>query len=561
MKRWSRRHFLSSSAGMAVAFAVAPAGGGCAGDGAEGDGLADATPSDAGNGDTADASALDASRDDGLPRYEYDGELGPETTFEHGVASGDPWVDAVVLWSRVSHAMGDVDVFYEVAVDREFTQRVAAGSVQTNEEADYTVKVDVRELNAGRDYYYRFRFAGRTSIVGHARLAPRPGDGTEAVKIVVASCSHWRHGEFFGYRDIAAEEDVDLVVHLGDYVYATSGSGDYRPYPGELERAFDYQRQSYRDVWSLYRRDAYSVAAHAAHTWAVIWDDGDLNNGVWREGPDRDVPFEELIDVAVETFFLWTPIREEGEHRVWRNLPYGDLADITLLDVAYYDKDEPIKETLDGDPIPQDRPERLAAYEPLDFPGRSNIGEEQSAWLEQTLRSSNARWRVVCSGVPTFHWYENESSSAWRGYPQSQVWLHELFGSLPERNVVVYSGGLHKAMAGNLAVDPFAEGYSAADNVGVEITAPSLTRGDGAGPLGANNIIDDERTVRTLTLNPHMRYRKGNLMGYLVCTYTAEEMRTHWVLYDDVTVAEGEEVREVYGALVCANGVPDWELA
>ncbi|WP_226647843.1 alkaline phosphatase D family protein [Microbulbifer variabilis] len=480
----------------------------------------------------------------GVNKYEYSGAASTFSHFLHGVASGDPTVNSAIIWTRVTTEETAPLVYWEVALDDSFEQIVSTGYTQTDESKDFTVKLDVTELNFGRDYVYRFKYRDQASPVGRLRLVPESNTDISSLKFIVTSCSHFEHGEFVGYRDmVEREQNIDAVIHLGDYSYASSNSGDYRKFS---HSDFKFDRESYRARYSEIRKDAFLQQAHQMHTWMVIWDDGDLRNGVWREGPAiTGADFNEAMDIAMETFFLWMPIRYIAPKRIWRSVPYGDLADIFFMDMCFYDRDIPINN------MPDNLNKRQPIFEQYDFPGRSIIGQEQAAWFEQAIRASTARWRIVCSGAPVFEWWDNYSPSAWRAYPQSYKWLLSLFSEL-DNNIVVLSGGLHKAMAAGLALDPFASDYTAGrDNVAVEITAPSLTRGDG-GALWYE-IADNQSTEKTLKKNPHMKFRKGNRAGYLITKFEIDQFVGRWRLYEDVRKVNGPKA-DTYGDIVSEYG-------
>ena len=153
-----------------------------------------------------------------LPEYEYTGELGPETLFSHGVASGDPLQDAVILWTRVTlDAADSVEVWWEISLAADFSWRVAYGTLSTDSTRDYTAKVDVTGLEAGTTYYYRFFALGRESVTGRTRTAP--SGQCDHLRLAVASCSNYSRGDFSAYKHIAERADLDAVIHLGDYIY------------------------------------------------------------------------------------------------------------------------------------------------------------------------------------------------------------------------------------------------------------------------------------------------------------------------------------------------------
>lgn len=242
----------------------------------------------------------------GAKQYEYTGAASISSHFLHGVASGDPTVNSAIIWTRVTTEEAAPLVYWEVALDDSFEQVVSTGYTQTDESKDFTVKLDVTELNFGRDYVYRFKYRDQSSPVGRLKLVPQSNTDIPFLKFIVTSCSHFEHGEFVGYRDmVEREQNIDAVIHLGDYSYASSNSGDYRKFS---HSDFKFDRESFRARYSEIRKDAFLQQAHQMHTWMVIWDDGDLRNGVWREGPAIDgADFNEAMDIAMETFFCGCP--------------------------------------------------------------------------------------------------------------------------------------------------------------------------------------------------------------------------------------------------------------
>src|SRR5690606_21080582 len=236
------RRELLRRAGLLGAASLIPTFSACTPPGSE-----DGETGETGETDGTDGTDETGDEGDGLPEYSWDGDPGPETIFSHGVASGDPLTDSVILWTRVSPAADEsVELFFEVAIDPGFEMRVAADWIPaTDADRDYTVKIDIDGLEAGATYYYRFYAQGRVSPIGRTRTAP---DGAvDHLRFAVCSCSSYAHGYFHAYAEIAGQADLDAVIHLGDYIYEFENGtyGNVREYdpPYEIVTLDDYRRR------------------------------------------------------------------------------------------------------------------------------------------------------------------------------------------------------------------------------------------------------------------------------------------------------------------------------
>jgi alkaline phosphatase D len=310
---------------------------------------------------------------------------GSEAVFRHGVASGDPLRDRVVLWTRVTPgAPGTmVDVEWMIARDARMSRAIARGSMRTSAERDYTVKIDAVGLEPGSTYYYRFAARGARSPVGRTRTLPtRP---TSRVRLALASCSNLPFGYFNAYARTAARNDLDAVLHLGDYIYeyanGTFGDGTALgriPMPDREIVALD----DYRTRYAQYREDPDLQAAHRQHPFIVIWDDHETANNSWRGGAQNHQPDEGEWSVrraaAVQAWREWMPVRELPglEYRLYRHFAFGDLADLMMLDTRLEGRDEQVASRDD-----------VAAIERAD---RQLLGAAQEQWLLETLRDSKA---------------------------------------------------------------------------------------------------------------------------------------------------------------------------
>ncbi|HEX6241095.1 MAG TPA: alkaline phosphatase D family protein, partial [Polyangiales bacterium] len=264
-------------------------------------------------------------------------------SFAHGVASGDPSSDGVVLWTRVTpSAAGEVPVLWEIAEDREFRRRVAGGIVKTDSSVDYTVKVDVGGLAPGHDYFYRFRSADGVSPVGQTRTLAR--GHVASFRMAVVSCAHFVQGYFHVYRELAARSDLDLVLHLGDYIYESgTTSGAVRNVMPERELL---DLASYRERYASYRADPDLQALHARHPCLLVWDDHEVVNNAWRDGAlghaEDEGDYAARRDAAIQAYYEWLPVREPAggaRARIFRSIEVGDLLRLHLLDTRHFGRE------------------------------------------------------------------------------------------------------------------------------------------------------------------------------------------------------------------------------
>ncbi len=486
---------------------------------------------------------------DGLPTYDYTGPLGPATLFSHGVASGDPLPDRVILWTRVTpaDAAGSLEIFWEIAEDPDFTVRRNAGRARAVADADYTVKIDADRLQPGTDYYYRFRALGRDTMLGRTRTAPS-GDVAN-VRFAVASCSNYAFGYFHSYRHIAAREDLDAVLHLGDYIYEYGDGeyGDLRPLdpPHEIVTLDDYRRR-----YAHYHTDADLQALHARHPMIAVWDDHESADNSWRDGAvnhDADEGEWRVRRAAAEQVYReWMPIRTGDDGRIWRTLRYGDLVDLFMLDTRLWGRDAQLSPS---DPAFLD-------------PTRTILGADQEAWLDEELRDSTARWRVLGQQVMLGPWkllglpnsigggnIANEDQ--WDGYRAARA---RLFGLLREQaidNVVVLTGDLHMSWALDLNDDPNEplayDPVTGDGSIAVEFVVPSVTS---PGLPGGNPQFRD----LFLSQNPHILWGDVETHGYVVLDVTPERAEASYLHVGDIEQrGSGESVASTWTVLDGAN--------
>jgi alkaline phosphatase D len=472
---------------------------------------------------------------------EPEGEGGGEgeNAFQHGVASGDPLADAVILWTRVTPRDPDssapIAVEWRVASDPDMTQVVASGSQRATAERDYTVKVDVDGLRPGAVYYYDFSAPGARSSVGRTKTLPL--DAARA-RLAVASCANYPAGYFSAYRLMAARSDLDLVLHLGDYLYEY-GNGSFGdgtaiarvPEPdAELITLSDYRARH-----AQYKADPDLRELHRQHPFVAIWDDHEISNNGYRDGagnhqPESEGDWTERKRNAMRAYFEWMPIRESlpgDTSRIYRQFAFGQLFDLILLDTRYAGRDPRVLANCD-------RPG-------IEDPARSLLGAEQEAWFFDALRASKqrgARWHLVGQQVMMGQLSDLSlgcvtHADQWDGYADSRTRFFELLREEALGNVVVLTGDAHSSWALDLTEDPFdAERYDATTGAGslaVELVAPSIS-----------SPFTDLGTERPET-HPHLKFVDTLRHGYLLVDVTEERVQAEWYLLGDVRTLETDE--------------------
>jgi alkaline phosphatase D len=445
--------------------------------------------------------------------------------FELGVASGDPIADGVVLWTRLAprplaedgHGgmpAGDVDVEWQVAEDERFRRVVRTGRAVARSDSAASVHVEVTGLQPGREYFYRFRAMGHLSPVGRTRTAP-PAGTMPPLTFAAVSCSHYEQGYFTAYRRLA-EQDPDLVVHLGDYIYEYAPGG-YRAASGIVRRHTEGKCQTltdYRRRHAQYKTDPDLRAAHAAAPWAVVWDDHELENNWAGVNPGTPVPgFDARKRAAFRAYYEHMPLRRAAlpvgdRAQLYRRLTWGDLATFHLLDTRQYRDDQPC-----DDGVRTDCDARLDSRRVL-------AGPKQLRWLDEGLRTSGARWNMLAQQV---FLAQRDSLlgpgrevllDTWDGYVADRGRLLAGIMASGARNPVALTGDVHTAYANDLLSD-FDDPGSA--RVGVELVTTSISSdGDGYRDPATNAALRAE--------NPHIAY-VDQRRGYLLCRVTPRELR------------------------------------
>ncbi|HEX8498480.1 MAG TPA: alkaline phosphatase D family protein, partial [Actinomycetales bacterium] len=429
--------------------------------------------------------------------------------FTLGVASGDPSPDGVVLWTRLAPeplaADGrggmpsrPVTVQWEVAEDDRFRRLVQRGRTVARPETGHSVHVELTGLRPGREYSYRFRVEGQVSPAGRTRTAPRVGSNPASLSMAFASCAQYEHGYFTAYRRLA-EEEPELVLHLGDYQYEYIANAYVAP--GEGGNVRDHagpettDLAGYRQRHAQYKTDLDLQAAHAVAPWLVVFDDHEVENNWADDVPEEPQEgFAARRAAAFQAYYENMPLRRSAIPRgpdiqVYRTIQWGRLASFHMMDTRQYRSDQAC-----GDGTRVDCAERLD-------PARTITGAEQETWLLDGLAASQARWDVL--GQQVFFAQRDTrageveafSMDGWDGYAASRQRIIDGFVQGRVRNPVVLTGDVHRHYANDITVDP---ADPASRPVGTELVCSSITSGgDGSDTTEATDVqLAENKTMR-----------------------------------------------------------------
>ncbi|EGR2181397.1 TPA: alkaline phosphatase D family protein [Vibrio parahaemolyticus] len=325
-------------------------------------------------------------------------------SFEHGVASGDPTQTQVIIWTRVTTAASYVDVSWQVASDMEFSNVVQSGVFTTDTGRDFTVKVDVQNLNANSQYYYRFMVGEMMSEVGQTQTLPE--DGVEKASMAVVSCANYPAGYFHVYREILNQHEqspFDVVLHLGDYIYEYGAGGYASEDAAALGRepskgAECITLDDYRKRYAQYRQDADLQALHAKLPMIAVWDDHELANDTWKNGAenhqDDEGSFIDRRAAAAAAWTEWLPVRENtfSNMLIYRQFSFGNLVNLMMLDTRLVGRDKPLDYFSLSAPTMEAIGGLVAQSRSAD---RELLGTEQLAWLMNEFNTHDAKWNVL----------------------------------------------------------------------------------------------------------------------------------------------------------------------
>ncbi|QIL83420.1 alkaline phosphatase [Diaphorobacter sp. HDW4A] len=504
----------------------------------------------------------------------------PKVQFVHGIASGDPLADRVILWTRLSPLsvfVGEIEVEWEVASDADFKVVVALGKTRTKPDQDYTVKVDVTGLSAATSYFYRFRAASQTSPVGRTKTLPT--GPVDSVKLAVFSCANFPQGYFNVYGDASQHDDVDAAIHLGDYIYEFQKGFYEAATAAEMGRQVDPPNEivslkDYRLRYAQYKTDAQLQKLHARMPMIAVWDDHEFCDDTWMNGAGNHQPategsFAARKAAAMQAYHEWLPTRVASPEVIYRSFAFGDLLALHMLDTRTVGRDKQLSyDPLLALPEAQFEPALQSA---LNNGKRELLGDTQFAWLQKTMGDSSALWQVLGQQVVmgrmhlpkpiVLGWlgkpggvsasdYQRIAAlaqskpsqlsaadkallaqpripynlDAWDGYAAAREQVLQA-GLQLKKNLVVLSGDTHNAWANVLRTDA---GVAA----GVEFATASVS----SPGFDANTGIVPAELKSTLeSLLPDLRYCDTARRGYLLVTATRQACTSEWVQVSTVT--------------------------
>ena len=447
--------------------------------------------------------------------------------FTLGVASGDPTPDGIVLWTRLAPVPADpagmgqsaVPVGWRVATDERMQQFVRRDVAVAPVELAHSVHVEVQGLQPGRDYFYQFDLGEEESPVGHFRTAPAAQEMVGQVRFAFVTCQDWPSGYYTAYRDML-RNDLDLVLHLGDYMYENAIDFTRRTGPspeGSEEECLDLR--TYRLRHTLYKLDRDLQAVHAKFPFVVIWDDHEVANDYSGLAPEFGSPSPEFTGrraAAYQAYYEHMPIRAsiaglpKSELRIYWRFRYGRLAEFTMLDDRQYRSDNP---RGDGESV------RCPAALTGNY---TMLGAEQEKWLALGFQRSFARWNIIgqqllIAELEHRPYYEKDGywNDAWDGYPLARQRLLTDVVKYNVKNPVFLTGDWHSTFVNDLKLD-FKDPL--APTVATEFVTPAITTGGDGTPYGPYY-------GPMIPYNPHIKYYEGDRRGYFAATVTAKQMR------------------------------------
>ncbi|WP_082235265.1 alkaline phosphatase D family protein [Halobacillus massiliensis] len=456
--------------------------------------------------------------------------------FTLGVASGDPLHDSIVLWTRLAAdplngggmPQRSIPVKWEIATDENFRNIVQRGTEIASPDLAHSVHAEVENLQPNTIYYYRFKAGQDFSPTGKTKTLPASGTPVSELTFAFASCQQYEHGYFTAYKHMA-KEDLDLVFHLGDYIYEygpneyISGSGNVRMHKGPEIRSLE----DYRNRHAQYRSDKDLQAAHSAFPWVVTWDDHEVENNYADQIPEKGQSVEEFVKrriAAYQAYYEHMPLRKSSmphgpDMKLYRDFSYGSLADFYVLDTRQYRSDQ-----ANGDKSSPQTEESLD-------PSRTLLGSEQEQWLLDRMDHSEAQWNVLAQQIffskRNYGPSEEEplfSMDGWDGYTPARDRITDFANYKELNNLIVLTGDVHASWASNLLAD-FNDITSRV--LGAEFVGTSITSGGN----GADKRADTERILEQ---NKHIKFF-NDYRGYVRCKVTPTRWKTDYRVIPFVT--------------------------
>jgi alkaline phosphatase D len=461
--------------------------------------------------------------------------------FMLGIASGEPWPDGFVLWTRLAleplaeDGLGgmpsrSIPVAWEVAEDAAMGNVVARGLEYAHVESAHSMHVELRGLQPGREYFYRFRSGRHVSPIGRTLTSPARHETPEALSMAFASCAKYEQGFFTAYSSLA-QDHPDLVLHLGDYIYERRSGTDVRVKARTHDVLETVTLEGYRQRHAQYKSDADLQAAHAIAPWLVVWDDHEVDNNYANDVPEDRSPAE-LNDTAAhfrmrraaafKAYYENMPLRASSvpagaDMKIYRTIQWGQLANFHMMDTRQYRDDQ-----LSGDGWRKNLAGRLNQ-------NRTITGVQQEKWLLDAFKSSTQCWDILGQQVFFAERDRNEAANiddvsmdGWDGYVASRRRITQGWVDAKVRNAVVLTGDVHRHWANELKID-FKD--PASPVVGSELVSTSITSGGN----GSGATFDP-----VMAWNPHLKFYNDQ-RGYVTTRITKDSLRADFRVLDFVS--------------------------
>ena len=499
---------------------------------------------------------------------------GPKGTFAHGIASGDPTADAVMLWTRVTPEKpegGPLEITWEMAQDPDFTTLAKSGTVTATAVSNWTAKVDATGLQTETWYYYRFRLRNIVSPVGKTRTLPE--GKVDSLRFAVVSCANWQHGLFNVYDHISKQDHFDALLHLGDYYYEYGADGYGDTAAGDMGRLHEPLHEiisldDYRTRHAQYRSDANLQSATANMPLICIWDDHETSNDSWATGAENhqadEGNWETRKAAAMRAYYEWMPIRDPRPGRtredIFRSYEWGDLLTLVSLETRLVARGEPIiidshLESFTSQQAVDDFSEKL-----INDPKRDMLGPVQTEFVTKTLKDSKVAgkpWRVLANQVimgrlitPDMNPHVDEQAiqqieqqwtavrafvetskyglpvylDSWDGYPVAREKFFMRLKSEGIEDVLVLTGDAHEYWVNDLTTD-------GGDKIGMELVTTSVSSETLGKYMG--NTVKDYALLMT-QVNQDVRYYNAEFNGYIDLQFTHKKALARFVAVNSV---------------------------
>jgi alkaline phosphatase D len=455
--------------------------------------------------------------------------------FTLGVASGDPARDGFVLWTRLAPKplegggmpRENVEVRWEVAEDEAMKRVVCSGTSLATPQLAHSIHIEVEGLKPDRWYWYRFQTGDAESAIGSARTMPESALLPDRLRFAFVSCQHYEQGLFTGYKHMA-QENLDLVVHLGDYIYEGPGQDARvrKHVGGKLTTLEDY-----RNRHAQYRSDPLLHGMHARCPWVVTWDDHEFENnyaaGISERQGVEPAEFLEQRANAYQAFYEMLPLRARSiprgpDMKLYRTISFGRLATFQVLDTRQYRSDQP-----NGDKVSDLNDEALN-------PKNSLLGAKQAGWLKRALIRSTAEWNVlaqqVMMGMVDVDTTDRKrySMDQWCSAAYERMKLVEFMAERAISNPVVLTGDIHSNWVNELRVD---DRRTETPVVATEFVGTSISS-------GGNGSKEYKQLNQLLAQNPCVKFHNRQ-RGYVSCTVTPQSWRSDYRIVEEVTSPGG----------------------